>query len=124
MFRFMSIVLTSGLLMGIAFAHGGNEHIAGTVAAIEGDHVTVKTPAGKTVMVMIDAKTKYLKDKATVTKADLAPGTRVVIDAKMDAKLKMYTASEVRLGVAAPAAKAASAPAAKKTPASTPPGKH
>jgi len=115
MYRFIiSLVLTFGLLAGMAMAHGGAEHIAGTVTAIEGDHVTVKTTDGKSVTVMVNPKTKYLKDKTAMTKADLTIGTRVVIDATMDAKMKMYTASEVRLGVAAPAAKpAATSPATK-----------
>jgi hypothetical protein len=34
----------------------------------------------------------------------LKPGIRVVIDAKMDEKMKMYTAEEVRIGVAEKAA--------------------
>jgi len=47
----------------------------------------------------------------------LKVGTRVVIDAKMDEKMKMYTAEEVRIGVADSAAKAAApakAPAKKQ----------
>ena len=32
--------------------------------------------------------------------ADVKIGTRVVIDAKMNEKMKMYTAEEVRIGVA------------------------
>jgi hypothetical protein len=89
----------------VALAHGGNEHIIGTIATVENDRVTVKTTDGKTVAAILNSSTKYLKDKGKVTKADLAPGIRVVIDAKMDAKTKAYSALEVRVGVAAAAAK-------------------
>lgn len=92
----ISTVLTLGLLAGMAIAHGEAEHFAGTVTAVQNDHVTLKMTDGKTVTVMIGPATKYLKDKAAAKKADLSVGTRVVVDAKMDEKMKMYTASEVR----------------------------
>ena len=116
MYRWIVLLaLSLGLLAGTAFPHGDAEHIAGTVAAIENDHVTLKTPDGKTVTFMVLPTTKYFREKAVVTKADLTVGTRVVVDAKMDKKMKMYSASEVRLGVTAQTAK----PAASKSAAST-----
>ncbi|MBI4474754.1 MAG: hypothetical protein HY646_18930 [Acidobacteria bacterium] len=111
----VSLVLTCGLLAGLAMAHGGAVHLAGTIAAIENDHLTLKTTDGKTVSVMIGAKTKYLKAKTAVTKADITVGSRVVVDVTMDEKMKMYTASEVTLGTAASTAKPAATPAAKKS---------
>ena len=118
----ISTVLTLGLLTGMAVAHGGAEHLAGTVTAVQNDHVTLKMTDGKTVTFMIGPTTKYLRDKAAAKKADVNVGTRVVVDATMDEKMKMYTASEVRLGVAAaPAAKSANASAA---PAHTEPHGH
>ena len=74
------------------------------MTAFQNDHISVKTPDGKSVMVMVNAKTKYLRDKAVAKKTDVIAGTRVVIDATMDAKMKMYSALEVRLGVMDPAA--------------------
>ena len=115
----VSLVLTFGLLAGMALAHGGAEHLAGTITAIENDHLTLKLTNGKTVSVVIGPKTKYLKAKTAITKADLAVGTRVVVDATMDAKMKMYTASEVTLGTAISTAKPAATPAAKKGAAAT-----
>ena len=101
----ISVVLTFGLLAGMALAHGGAEHLMGTISAIENDHLILKTTDGKTISVMIGLKTKYLKGKAAVTKADLTVGSRVVIDATKDEKMKMYTASEVTLGTSTSTAK-------------------
>jgi hypothetical protein len=88
------LISTAALL-----AHGDATHIMGTVSAIQGDHVTVKLQDGKTQMVMFDKSTKYLNGTKAAKKADVKVGTRVVIDAKMDEKTKMFQASEVRIGV-------------------------
>jgi hypothetical protein len=84
----------------ILFAHGNNTHILGTVTVIQGDHITVRSQDGKTTqMVMLGNATKYLSNEKPAKKADIKVGTRVVIDAKMDDKMKMYSALEVRIGV-------------------------
>ena len=96
------ILISAALLA----AHGDATHIMGTVTAIQGDHVTVKLQDGKTQMVMFDKATKYLTAaEKSATRSDVKVGTRVVIDAKMDAKMKMFLASEVRIGVSEAAAK-------------------
>ena len=38
----------------IAFAHGGLEHVRGTVAKVSDQSITVTTAAGKTVEVLLD----------------------------------------------------------------------
>jgi len=83
----------------VVFAHGDATHVMGTVSAIQGDHVTVKLQDGKTQMVMFDKSTKYLNGEKKAKKEDVKVGTRVVIDAKMDEKMKMFLASEVRIGI-------------------------
>ena len=96
------ILISAALLS----AHGDATHIMGTVTAIQGDHVTVKLQDGKTQMVMFDKATKYLTAaEKSAKRSDVKVGTRVVIDAKMDEKMKMFLASEVRIGVSEPAAK-------------------
>lgn len=97
----MTMLISAALLL----AHGDATHIMGTITAVQGDHVTVKQQDGKSVMVMMQKTTKYMKAEKPAASADMKAGTRVVIDAKMDEKMKMYTAEEVRIGVAnAPAA--------------------
>jgi hypothetical protein len=93
------VLFSAGLLL----AHGDFTHLAGTVTAINGNHVTIKDTAGKSVMVMFGKTTKFLRDKKAAAGADMKVGTRVVIDATMDAKMKMYSAAEIQLGVVEPA---------------------
>ena len=98
--KLIACSLTILMVAAVAFAHGDATHIMGTVSAIQGDHVTVKLQDGKTQMVMFDKSTKYLTaDKKKAKKEDMKVGTKVVIDAKMDEKVKMFLASEVRIGV-------------------------
>ena len=97
------------------YAHGDATHITGTITAIEGDHIQIKDQAGKTVLVMLQKNTKFLKSDKPSTKAELKVGTRVLIDAKMDEKMKMYAAEEVSIGIT----EAAKPPAAKTGTAKT-----
>lgn len=114
--RFIVLLAAFVLSAGIVYAHGGNDHLTGTITAIEGDHIQIKDQAGKTVMVMLEKTTKYLKSEKPSTKAELKVGTRILVDAKMGEKMKMYSAVEIQIGVAAPAAKAVTPkPAATKT---------
>ena len=100
------VTCTFAVLMsvGLLWAHDGNEHIMGTVSSINGDHVMIKTQGGKSEMVMLSKATKFFTGTGnTAAKAtDMKVGSRVVVDAKMDAKMKMYSALEVKIGVAAP----------------------
>ena len=96
----LMVFMAAGMLL----AHGDATHIMGTIAAVQGDHATVKLQDGKTEMVMFNKATKYFIGTKAAGKADLKVGTRVVIDAKMDEKMKMFLASEVKIGVTTPAA--------------------
>jgi len=85
-------VMALALLPTIATAHGGEEHVTGTVASISDTAVTVKTTAGKTVDVSFDAKTTYERSKQPIQKADIKVGDRVVIHAmEMNEKLTAHT---------------------------------
>jgi Domain of unknown function (DUF5666) len=97
--RLFIIVAAAALSVNLVYAHGDATHITGTITAIEGDHIQIKDQAGKTVVVMLQKTTKYLKSKSPSTRAELKVGTRVLIDAKMDEKMKMFAAEEVTIGV-------------------------
>src|SRR5262245_53603055 len=88
------------MAVAVAFAQGNATHVMGTVSAIQGDHVTVKLQDGKTQMVMFDKSTKYLNGERKAKKEDVKVGTTVMIDARLDEKMKMFLASEVRIGAA------------------------
>jgi Cu/Ag efflux protein CusF len=88
------VVLPSG----IAFAHGKEQHVMGTVTAVTDDSITVQTKAKDPVIVYTMTDTKYAKSGAAASMKDLKVGDRVVIHAaKMNDKLM---ATEVRFGAA------------------------
>lgn len=91
----LTVLLSAALLQ----AHGEETHLMGTVTAVTANTVTIKDTAGKSVVVMLGKTTKYVKDKKPAAAADLKVGTRVMINATMDEKMKMYTAEELQLGV-------------------------
>ena len=82
------------------FAHEGFDHVTGTIAAVNGNVVTVKTAAGN-VDVKLDSKTEISMNDQKAQLADLKPGTRVVVDVPEGSKDKI--AHSVKLGVATPA---------------------
>jgi biopolymer transport protein ExbD len=94
--RFMLCLLTIVLFVGLLHAHG--DPIMGTVTAITNDTITVKDKDNKSVMIMLEKGTKYLMNEKPAKKTDLKTGVRVVIDAHMDTKMKMYSAEEVSIG--------------------------
>jgi len=100
------------LLTGLAIAHG--DPIMGTVTAVAADTVTIKDKDNKPVIIMLEKTTKYLLDSKPGKKTDLKVGARVVIDAHMDTKMKMYNAEEINIGAAAAAKPASPAAPAKK----------
>jgi hypothetical protein len=74
----------------------------GTVASVDGKNVMVKTPDGKTVMVMLDAKTKITQGKTKLEASALKVGDRVV--AENPEEKDMITAMTLKVSEAAPAA--------------------
>jgi hypothetical protein len=101
------VVLTVALLTpAFAGAAPGHAHkVMGTVSSIEGEHVMVKTTDGKTVMVMLDSKTKVTKGKTTLDAAALKVGDRIVAEGPEEKKMIMATS--VKVGGARRAAKRA-----------------
>jgi hypothetical protein len=96
-------ILALALLPAIVSAHGGEEHVVGTVIKVSDTSVTVKTTAGKMVEVGFDAKTTYARAKLPIQKTDVKVGDRIVIHAvEVNEKLVAHT---VELGGATTAAK-------------------
>jgi hypothetical protein len=90
----IAVLLSAAMLL----AHGNATHLMGTVTSVGKDTVTIKDKDGKPVVVMLEKDTKYFRDKKPAAAADMKPGVRVVIDAEMDPKMKMYSAEEIQLG--------------------------
>jgi hypothetical protein len=109
------ITLTLALVVtAIAVAHEGHDHkVMGTISSIAGNNLMVKTTDGKTMMVMLDAKSKITRGKTTVAASELKVGDRIV--ATGPEEKEMVTAKTVQIG-AAPAPKATPAAPATKAP--------
>ena len=110
--KLMAYAFTFSFAVSIVLAHGNATHLMGTVTAVGKDTVTIKDKDGKSVVVMLEKTTKFLKDKKPAAAGDMKVGTRVVIDAEMNAKMKMYSAEEIQLG-----AVESNAPESTKAPA-------
>jgi hypothetical protein len=91
----------------LARAHEGHAHkVLGTVSSIDGTNLMVKTTDGKTVMVMMDAKTKITQGKTKLDAKALKVGDRVVAEGPEDKEMIM--AATVQVGTAPAVARASS----------------
>ena len=95
-----AILLTVALLafMAQAVAHGGFDHVIGTVAKVENHVLTVKTAKGD-VDVKLAETTELTKSNQKAAIEDLKPGARVVVDVPEGSKERV--AHSVKIGVAA-----------------------
>jgi hypothetical protein len=97
-------VLSAGLaIAAIAAAHGGFDHVRGTVVGVANNVLTVKTTTGN-VDVKLDDKTEISKTGQKAAAADLKAGVRVIVDIPEGSKDKI--AHSVQIGAAAAAAPA------------------
>ena len=80
----------------VARAHEGHDHtVMGTVSSISGKNLMVKGTDGKTVMVMLDAKTKITQGKKKVELSSLKVGDRVVAEGPEEKEMIMATSVKV-----------------------------
>src|ERR1700734_723591 len=93
------LLIALAIFPAIALAHGGLEHVRGTVAKVSDQSVTVTTTAGKTVEVLLDAQTTYARADKPIQKTDLKECDRVVIHAAE--KGEILTAHTVEVGTSA-----------------------
>jgi preprotein translocase subunit YajC len=83
-------------LSAIAFAHGNEKHVMGTVTSISDSSITVETTAKNSVTVEVSDKTKFEKSGVAATLKDLKVGDKVVIHA--GASGGKLVANEVHFG--------------------------
>jgi hypothetical protein len=81
-------------------AHGGFDHVIGTIVKVANNVLTVKTAKGN-VDVSLNEKTEITKSDQKAVIADLKPGARVVVDVPEHSKVKV--AHSVKIGVSAAA---------------------
>ena len=96
------VTLTCLFISTPSFAHGTDQHVLGTVMAIDARHVEVKTPKGQSVDVQVNKKTRY-KDESNSKGANVPEvGDRVIIKAtKGDKKGNpVFLATEIHFSAA------------------------
>lgn len=92
MYRRILTALGCLLLVSLAFAHGGEEHVMGTVTKVSDSSITVETTEKKAVVVAVTDRTKFEKSGQPAALRDLNVGDRVVIHArKSENKLTAHT---------------------------------
>lgn len=92
------LFLMAAMLAPAAWAHGGQDHLMGTVKAVDASSITVETKDKKETKVLVDANTKFEKSGAAAALKDLSVGDRVVIHAAK--KGSDLTAVMVKFGAA------------------------
>ena len=112
------VAFTSALVLWLsvaAFSHEGHPHrFMGTLSAVTGSQLEIKTTDGKMVVFALDGKSLIQQGRAKAEMKDLKLGERVVVSALEVPAGKTMTALTVQLRVPAPAAKqVAKAPASK-----------
>ena len=75
-------------------AHENKTHVMGTVTALDGDHMKIKTPEGKAVMMRLDEATTYRAIDGETTDARPQISDRVVVD--VTGSVETFTATEIR----------------------------
>src|SRR5262249_3070203 len=83
-----------------SFAHGGFDHIRGTVVSVKNSVLTVSTSTGN-VAVKLDSQTQLTKDGQRAQLSDLVPGVGVIAEVPQE---KDKAAPYVKSGAAPQAA--------------------
>jgi hypothetical protein len=93
----LAVILLVLTTASAVFAHGGGEHLKGTVASVAADAIVVDDEHGQAHRVQLDANTRFRDVAGATAKAsDLRAGDRVVVHLGVEAK--RTTAVEVRFG--------------------------
>lgn len=83
-------------------AHQGHAHrYMGTITAVNGAEIELKTTAGKTLVFKLDDKTRITKGPDRGSREDLTAGTRAVVEAEGGAQ--PTTAKTIKLPAASQA---------------------
>src|SRR5260370_6598201 len=91
----LSFILLLDAVSATTIAHGGFDHLRGTVIKVANNVLTVKTATGN-VDVKLDNQTELTKNDQKAQFTDLKPGTRVIVDMPEGSKDKI--AHSVKIG--------------------------
>lgn len=94
--RTIALLFSLVLFAVVAFAHGDEQHLMGTVTKTSDKSMTIEMKDKKTVEVTLTPETKCMKGDATAALKDVKVGDRVVINAKKSGD--KLVATMVRVG--------------------------
>ena len=77
---FLSLPFTTSPL----WAHGGNDHVLGTVTESTDQHIIIKTPKGKSASISIHPETEFHKNGISTKDARPQIGDRLVAEVSRD----------------------------------------
>ena len=90
-------LLFAFMLTGPAAAHEGHDdRVLGTVAAVDGQSIAIKTKEGKTVRVALDDQTTVYRGEQKVERTDITVGERAAVS--VGSKRNTHVATQIRLG--------------------------
>ena len=79
---FLAAVVLAVLAPVATFAHPGHEHkLLGTITAVDGSKITMKTTEGKDATFMVTPITTFKSGKGKGAQGDLKVGLRIVVNA-------------------------------------------
>ena len=86
-----ALILAVALVVpAVSRAHEGHAHkVMGTISSVDAKSIMVKSTDGKTVMVMLDSKTKITQGKNKVDVSALKVGDRVVAEGPEEKEMIM-----------------------------------
>jgi hypothetical protein len=97
--RVITLCISLVLFAAVAFAHGDEQHLMGTVTKITDKSITIEMKDKKTTEVALTPETKCMKGDATAALKDVKVGDRVVVNAKKDGD--KLVATMVKMGTGA-----------------------
>lgn len=92
--RSLSLALAFVSVPIVVMAHGNDQHVMGTVTAIDATHIEVKTSKGASVTVKVTEQTQFISKTAKQPSQPPQVGDRVVIDVTRDGTV--MTATEIQ----------------------------
>jgi len=96
------VALTCLVISTPSFAHGADQHVLGTIMAIDTTHVEIKTRKGQSVNVRLNKQTRYKDERNPKGTGVPEVGDRVVIKAEKSEKKgdKVLLATEIHFSSA------------------------
>ena len=99
-----TLVLCAALVAAPAVAHPGHDHkVMGVITGVNGDYVTVRTPAGDERTFQITGKTQIQRGSVAGAREEIVVGRRVIVNVgdgqePLRAKSVQYAAPAKRSG--------------------------